>query len=662
MKSISQLKESEKFNKFINECEEFAISNKFETDITKSFPRFILYLYFNLNKEKIEEALRGLGSNDDGIDAFFISEEEKKINLIQFKSRKHHDEKEAKDAKKEWFNMLESFCDRIKKENFQTKNKRIIEIKNSIEEFEFENYSTELHLFHLGNCSSIIENNFNNIKYYCQNEILQKFVQFYEADLSNDCAPDEIELTIDFEQNGNFQSSNNCIYFTPKAINGKQRKTIAFPIDGKQIIDLINKGTTILDRNVRGYLGENNAVNKGIIKTALESPEHFYFFNNGISITCDELTVTGITKQNPKIKLIKPQIINGAQTVNSLEAAYRTKIKQIKKNDNLGEKEAKEKTLEYMRKITVLCKIMESNKRLNTDFAKSVTQYSNTQNKIKPTDFYANRPEQIRIKEDVLKYGITYNIKRGKNFEYKQGFYINMEDLAENHLAQTEEPFSAKLSIIFIDECENNDKSNYFKIFGNKGSHDSKRAISLAKTFFIYNSTFHNFNYIRKTYQELETQIGKKEKEIDEFRDKHTLFFKLTNSLKYFLDLSKGIDEPAIDNVSKYIYIMDFKILSYFVRNIIDRHFLVDEYDNKEKISIVFEKLIENNNYDGIESLIQKILRKSLTLYSQVLKDLYKGSNPLKIQKRHSKTKEVKNLIDDKISEYISDDDYIKHY
>ena len=169
----------------------------------------------------------------------------------------------------------------------------------------------------------------------------------------------------------------------------------------------------------------------------MESPEHFYFYNNGISITCDQLIVTGINKNSPKVKLIKPQIINGAQTVNSLKAAYEIKEKQLKREKTNNYSQL---ALNHMKEIHVLCKIMESNKNLNTNFAKEVTKYSNTQNKIKPTDFFANRPEQIVIKEEILKYGITYNIKRWKSFEEKSGYFINMEDLGENHLAQTEDP------------------------------------------------------------------------------------------------------------------------------------------------------------------------------------------------------------------------------
>lgn len=653
MKTLSKVKESEKFNKFIEECKEFAKSISADENITKSFPRFILNLFFDLNKEEIENALEGLGSNDDGLDAFFINEDKKTYYVIQFKSRKHFDEKESKDGKKEWFNLLDTFTTRIKLPHFKSKNLRIKEIKNQLEE-ELLDYKEEKYLFHLGETSEEIEGNFNNVIYYSQKDILKKFVEYFEQDLSDDFAPDEIELEVATIQSKEYQSENNFIYFTPKAKNGKSRKTIVFPINGEQIIDLINQGTTILERNVRGYLGDSNAVNKGIINTALENPEHFYFYNNGISITCDELIVTGINKNNPKIKLIKPQIINGAQTVNSLKSAYEIKEKQLKKAKTNNYSQI---ALNYMKEIYVLCKVMESNKNLNTNFAKEVTKYSNTQNKIKHTDFFANRPEQITIKEEIAKYGIKYNIKRGKIFEEKTGYFINMEDLGENHLAQTEDPFNAKTTQIFVDDCENKEFSSYVKIFNNNGSHNQKRTMDLAKTFFIYHFLGNKFNYIKKTFNEIEFLIGSSQSIIENFEINNKDFFKITSAKKYFDDKIKQKLEPHMDLTLKYLFIMDFKILSYIARQIIDNHRLENQDEEKAKIINILENYINKKNYTQIENLIQTILKKSLKIYADSIKEMFKENGQ---QKRHPKTKQAKSIIDQKISEYISDEEYIK--
>lgn len=651
MQPISKYKESDKFNYFIKECQEFSkyLNSDIENvEISKSFPRFVLNLYFKLNEQEIEDALFGLGSNDDGLDAFFYSENEKKTYFIQFKSRKNFDQKENKDAKKEWFSMLSTFPERIIEKTFITKNKRIKEIKYLLEN-DLKDYEQKLYIFHLGEASQDIENNFSKIDYNSQKSILEEFIKYYEKNLPDNLAPNEIFLEISPKQTKDFNNQNNFIYFTPKGNNGKSRKTVVFPINGIQVIDLLAEGTTILDRNVRGYLGESNSVNKGIIKTALENPEFFYFFNNGISITCDEIKVIGLDKGNPTIKLTKPQIINGAQTVNSLHVAFKHKLNTFKKNNKSNyEEEARN----FIKDIHILCKIMESNKHIKTNFAKDVTQYSNTQNKIKPTDFYSNRPEQDTIKKEIAKYGITYNIKRGKNFEEKEKYCINMEDLGENHYAQKEEPFTAKSTAIFIDGCEEKDDSIYTKIFGNKGGYNFERTLELTKTFFIYHFTWTKFTQLKKIYNEVDFLIGKPKEEVDKFVEKNKEFIKITKSKTYVYERAMQKTEPTIDNISKYIMLMDFKILSYIIRQIIDKHSFINKEQDAKKISAIMELFIKKNNYYVIENLIYSILSNALSIYAKSIKEMFKENS---MQKRHPKTKEAKRIIKEQIEDFISD-------
>ena len=61
----------------------------YSRDITESFPYFCLKIFWdNLSKDSIEEALHGLTTNDESIDAFFIDDLNKEIHIIQCKSCK----------------------------------------------------------------------------------------------------------------------------------------------------------------------------------------------------------------------------------------------------------------------------------------------------------------------------------------------------------------------------------------------------------------------------------------------------------------------------------------------------------------------------------------------------------------------------------------------
>jgi len=65
----------------------------------------------------------------------------------------------------------------------------------------------------------------------------------------------------------------------------------------------------IFESNIRKFLPVKTKVNKQIRKTLLEEPEEVFYYNNGITIVVKDFEVNG-----NEIKLIAPQIVNGAQT------------------------------------------------------------------------------------------------------------------------------------------------------------------------------------------------------------------------------------------------------------------------------------------------------------------------------------------------------------
>ena len=85
-------------------------------------------------------------------------------------------------------------------------------------------------------------------------------------------------------------------------------------------------GTRLLERNVRAYLQNRGKVNKGIRNTIKVEPELFLAFNNGLTITADNITMRFIDDQQCQIeKLTDFQIVNGGQTCASIWHAKRTR-------------------------------------------------------------------------------------------------------------------------------------------------------------------------------------------------------------------------------------------------------------------------------------------------------------------------------------------------
>jgi hypothetical protein len=75
--------------------------------------------------------------------------------------------------------------------------------------------------------------------------------------------------------------------------------------------------TQLVQRNIRRYLGpHNNAVNVGMRRT-LESAQRrgrFYFYNNGLTLTCDHFDYNARQSEHPLVHIKNLQLINGAQT------------------------------------------------------------------------------------------------------------------------------------------------------------------------------------------------------------------------------------------------------------------------------------------------------------------------------------------------------------
>ena len=80
----------------------------------------------------------------------------------------------------------------------------------------------------------------------------------------------------------------------------------------------------LLEKNVRSFLQVKGAVNKGIRDTLRDEPEMFLAYNNGISVTAENVEIVRDENGKPSIKSIRDmQIVNGGQTTASIFNADR---------------------------------------------------------------------------------------------------------------------------------------------------------------------------------------------------------------------------------------------------------------------------------------------------------------------------------------------------
>ena len=81
-------------------------------------------------------------------------------------------------------------------------------------------------------------------------------------------------------------------------------------------------GNRLFERNVRRYLGlAGNRVNEAVAST-LREPEqrpNFYFYNNGVTITCSQFRHNALQRENWSVQVSDLQIVNGGQTARTVQ-------------------------------------------------------------------------------------------------------------------------------------------------------------------------------------------------------------------------------------------------------------------------------------------------------------------------------------------------------
>ena len=157
-------------------------------------------------------------------------------------------------------------------------------------------------------------------------------------------------------------------------------------------------GEKLLERNIRRYLGlHGNRVNEGIRSTLQsESPQNFYFFNNGLTLVCSDFSYNALQAGDYQVRVENLQIVNGGQTCMTIF-----------------------KTLETMKaagkplptEASVLVRLYKLPKD-NEDIVLRITHATNSQNPVDLKDLRSNDEVQQRLENSIQALGFSYRRKR----------------------------------------------------------------------------------------------------------------------------------------------------------------------------------------------------------------------------------------------------------
>src|SRR5439155_24193425 len=166
-------------------------------------------------------------------------------------------------------------------------------------------------------------------------------------------------------------------------------------VEVADIVSWSKFGDHLYHRNIRGFKGSTD-VNAAIVDTVKNTPDNFWYFNNGITILCSQLTkqpLGGKSKASGVFECKGASVVNGAQTVGSIITALASG------------------TISTSARVLVRLISLEN---CPADFAADLTRATNTQNRIEKRDFAALDKEQARLRTDLL-------LSFGKEYVYKTG-------------------------------------------------------------------------------------------------------------------------------------------------------------------------------------------------------------------------------------------------
>ena len=166
----------------------------------------------------------------------------------------------------------------------------------------------------------------------------------------------------------------------------RHENTILGILKLRELTDFVSKNRDyVFESNIRQWMQFKTTVNKGLRETLQTNPTKFFYYNNGITIVVSDFEELG----ENAIKLHAPQIVNGAQTSNSiLDHSKRTK------------------SMEGSMTVTII-------KADDEQEQNNITKYRNSQNSVRGKDLVSLMDFHKSIKSQLKNCGYFYEIQAG---------------------------------------------------------------------------------------------------------------------------------------------------------------------------------------------------------------------------------------------------------
>jgi hypothetical protein len=339
------------------------------------------------------------GPRDKGVDAVFIDELARLVVIVQGKYRKALATKTEHRGDVTGFAQLAIDICGASKTFTSLVQDMSPEVSGKLEyaRNRISKRGYALHLFYvtLGKCSAALQDEAHRIARSADVKVAfqlldGKRIMLLLADYFDGVAPPIPSLDLEIESGAGVRTSGIFNRYDSKT----DIEAWAFSMSDRAVAGLFERaGTRLFARNVRGFLG-NTEINAGMEATLEKEPEYFWYYNNGITIVCDEATHESSRGQNI-LRVTNPQVINGQQTT-------RTLARKIGKGP----------------RASVLVRVIRVPRDGSNDgnhfetLVSRIVSATNWQNAIRPSDLMSNDRRQIEIERQLRKLDYLYLRKR----------------------------------------------------------------------------------------------------------------------------------------------------------------------------------------------------------------------------------------------------------
>jgi len=364
---------------------------------------------------------------DFSIDAYYIDDEKKEINIFQFKYTKNFETAKNKEALKErdishFIYNLQTIWNK-EKDILKEANSKAADAIKAIWE-ALEKGFTNTNIWFVSNYYETIRHKrkISEIKRKLKKDFRAEVIIYSLNDLVSLIIEEEfrpVHIKLQLKGRNYFEDTTGKVRALIGEINALNFLKSLLDDDG-------NLNENVFNENIRVYLRKHTRINKQIYSSIENREENFkfFFYNNGITAICDSYSHPNT--DSPIVDLKNFQIVNGGQTIHSIYEAYKNGLEENIKN------------------IYLLLRIYEVKER---EIGQAIARFTNTQNPVRSRDVMANDAVQIKLQKELRRKGWWYERKR---YEYRDSRIDNEKKIDAEKLGQVilsfylEKPGSAK--------------------------------------------------------------------------------------------------------------------------------------------------------------------------------------------------------------------------